>query len=137
MWGEVPGVGTLPVPLGEKWQQWLGPSTLKDEILRRLDIMPERHCQVFRGRQSREAKAPRLLWQSLTDLMNKWLRLEATSKEEICDKILLEQFIADLDEDTQKQVRCHRVCKTGSLKLQGCLCGMAGEQRAIFMVAQR
>uniref|UniRef100_A0A7M4EAI7 SCAN box domain-containing protein n=1 Tax=Crocodylus porosus TaxID=8502 RepID=A0A7M4EAI7_CROPO len=87
---------------------------VKAEILRRLGITPERHHQAFRRKKSREAKAPRVLWQSLIDLTNKWLQPEATSKEGICDQILLEQFMADLDEDTQRWVRCH--CPTSSLE---------------------
>uniref|UniRef100_A0A7M4E0L9 SCAN box domain-containing protein n=1 Tax=Crocodylus porosus TaxID=8502 RepID=A0A7M4E0L9_CROPO len=85
---------------------------VKAEILRRPDITPERHRQVFRREKTGEARTPRILWQHLADELNKWLRPEWTSKEEICDKILLEQFISALDEDTQKWVKCH--CPTSS-----------------------
>uniref|UniRef100_A0A7M4EUD6 CCHC-type domain-containing protein n=1 Tax=Crocodylus porosus TaxID=8502 RepID=A0A7M4EUD6_CROPO len=85
---------------------------VKAEILRRLDITPERHQQAFRERKSSEGRTPCILWQNLADLLNKWLRPEATLKKESCDQILLEQFITDLEEDTQKWVRCH--CPTSS-----------------------
>uniref|UniRef100_A0A7M4ES21 SCAN box domain-containing protein n=1 Tax=Crocodylus porosus TaxID=8502 RepID=A0A7M4ES21_CROPO len=80
---------------------------VKAEILWQLDITPERHCQAFRKKKPNEAKAPCILWQHLADLLSKWLRPETVLKEEICDQILLEQFFADLDEDTQKWVKCH------------------------------
>uniref|UniRef100_A0A7M4EAT5 SCAN box domain-containing protein n=1 Tax=Crocodylus porosus TaxID=8502 RepID=A0A7M4EAT5_CROPO len=77
---------------------------VKAEILRQLDIMPERHRQIFRGEKLDEARAPRALWQHLADELNKWLRPKSASKEEICDQILLEQFAMDLDEENQQWV---------------------------------
>uniref|UniRef100_A0A7M4FRQ8 SCAN box domain-containing protein n=1 Tax=Crocodylus porosus TaxID=8502 RepID=A0A7M4FRQ8_CROPO len=97
-----PGLGSV-LPQPHKHFLWIQKSGSKG-----LD----RHRQAFRGRKPREARAPCILWQSLGDLMNKWLRPEAVSKEDICDQILLEQFLTDLDEDTQKWVRCH--CPTSS-----------------------
>uniref|UniRef100_A0A7M4E5V7 SCAN box domain-containing protein n=1 Tax=Crocodylus porosus TaxID=8502 RepID=A0A7M4E5V7_CROPO len=79
---------------------------VKSEILRRLDITPERHHQAFRREKSGEARAPRILWQHLADELDKWLRPESASKEEICGQVLMEQFMSDLDEDTQRWVKC-------------------------------
>uniref|UniRef100_A0A7M4DX71 SCAN box domain-containing protein n=1 Tax=Crocodylus porosus TaxID=8502 RepID=A0A7M4DX71_CROPO len=41
------------------------------------------------------------------DLLNKWLKPKTATKEDICDQILLEQFITDFEEGTQRWVRCH------------------------------
>uniref|UniRef100_A0A7M4FFH6 SCAN box domain-containing protein n=1 Tax=Crocodylus porosus TaxID=8502 RepID=A0A7M4FFH6_CROPO len=81
-------------------------SIIKEEILQRLNITPERHCQAFRGRKRKEERVPRLLWQNLTDLLNKWLKPETATKEDVCDQILLEQCITNLEEDAQRWVRC-------------------------------
>uniref|UniRef100_A0A7M4F0H6 SCAN box domain-containing protein n=1 Tax=Crocodylus porosus TaxID=8502 RepID=A0A7M4F0H6_CROPO len=89
------------------------------EILRRLDIMPERQRQAFRAKKSVEVRTPRILWQALADLLSKWLRPENTSKEQIVDLVLMEQFINDLEEETQKWVRCHsRLAGAGSVGMQ-------------------
>uniref|UniRef100_A0A7M4EJD3 SCAN box domain-containing protein n=1 Tax=Crocodylus porosus TaxID=8502 RepID=A0A7M4EJD3_CROPO len=77
------------------------------EILLRLDITPERRRQAFREREASEVRSPRILWQTLADLLARWLRPEVASKEQIVDQILMEQFINDLEEETRKWVRCH------------------------------
>uniref|UniRef100_A0A7M4E513 CCHC-type domain-containing protein n=1 Tax=Crocodylus porosus TaxID=8502 RepID=A0A7M4E513_CROPO len=86
--------------------------TVKGEILRRLDITPERHRQAFRDKKPAEVRTPRILWQMLADLLGKWLRPESTPKEQILDLVLMEQFIFDLEEETRNWVRCH--CPTSS-----------------------
>uniref|UniRef100_A0A7M4E7Q3 SCAN box domain-containing protein n=1 Tax=Crocodylus porosus TaxID=8502 RepID=A0A7M4E7Q3_CROPO len=80
---------------------------VKAEILQRLDITPEKHRQAFRGNKTKGEKSPKMLWHSLRDEMMKWLRPAETTKEEICDQVLLEQFLMDLEDDTQQWVRCH------------------------------
>uniref|UniRef100_A0A7M4EXK3 SCAN box domain-containing protein n=1 Tax=Crocodylus porosus TaxID=8502 RepID=A0A7M4EXK3_CROPO len=80
---------------------------VKEKILRRLDITAERQRQAFRAKKPAEVRSPRILWQTLADLLSKWLRPESTSKEQILDLVLMEQFIDDLEEETQKWVRCH------------------------------
>uniref|UniRef100_A0A7M4EMU8 CCHC-type domain-containing protein n=1 Tax=Crocodylus porosus TaxID=8502 RepID=A0A7M4EMU8_CROPO len=72
---------------------------------------PAAHRQAFRARKAGEKKSPRALWQCLADLLNKWPRPELLSREQVCDQIL-EQFINDLKEDTQRWVKCH--CPTSS-----------------------
>uniref|UniRef100_A0A7M4F9J8 SCAN box domain-containing protein n=1 Tax=Crocodylus porosus TaxID=8502 RepID=A0A7M4F9J8_CROPO len=78
---------------------------VKGEILRRLDITPERQRQAFQAKKPPEVKTPHILWQTLANLLSKWLRPESTSKEQILDLVLMEQFIDDLEEETQKWVR--------------------------------
>uniref|UniRef100_A0A7M4FGG7 SCAN box domain-containing protein n=1 Tax=Crocodylus porosus TaxID=8502 RepID=A0A7M4FGG7_CROPO len=80
---------------------------LASSILRRLDITPERHRQAFRDKKPAEVRTPCILWQTLADLLGKWLRPESTSKEQILDLVLMEQFINDLEEETRNWVRCH------------------------------
>lgn len=57
--------------------------------------------------KKRVGKSSGILLQHLADLMEKWLRPTATPKKEICDQILLEQFLTDLEENTQRWLRCH------------------------------
>uniref|UniRef100_A0A7M4F098 SCAN box domain-containing protein n=1 Tax=Crocodylus porosus TaxID=8502 RepID=A0A7M4F098_CROPO len=89
-----------PIPHTQLQEDWL-----KGEILRRLDITPERQRQAFRAKKPAEVRTPHILWQTLADLLGKWLRPESTSKEQIFDLVLMEQFINDLEEETQKWVR--------------------------------
>lgn len=44
----------------------------------------------------------------MADLLEKCLKPHEVSKVELCNQILLEQFLVDLDESTQCYVRCHR-----------------------------
>lgn len=57
-------------------------------------------------KKKREEKSPRILLQQLADLLEKWLKPQEASKVELCDQILLEQFLVDLDENTQRLVWC-------------------------------
>lgn len=71
---------------------------VKKEILYRLDLNPETYHKPFRQNKKRkEDKSPRILLQRLSGLLKKWLRPQELSKVEICDQILLEQFLLDLD----------------------------------------
>uniref|UniRef100_A0A7M4EE19 SCAN box domain-containing protein n=1 Tax=Crocodylus porosus TaxID=8502 RepID=A0A7M4EE19_CROPO len=88
------------------------PLVVPSEILHWPEITPEKHHQAFRAKKAGERKSPRVLWQCLVDLLNKWLRPELLSKEQVYEQILLEQFINDLEEDTQRWVKCH--CPTSS-----------------------
>lgn len=58
---------------------------IKNEILLRLDITPERQQQFFYMKKKKEDRSPRVLWQHLTDLIEKWLKSATAVKEEICD----------------------------------------------------
>ncbi|KYO26823.1 hypothetical protein Y1Q_0019269 [Alligator mississippiensis] len=81
---------------------------VKREILYRLDINPETYWQAFKAKKKKEERDPRTLSQHLADLVTKCLKPAESSKTDIYDKILLEQFLADLDEETQSWVRYHR-----------------------------
>uniref|UniRef100_A0A7M4EVS5 SCAN box domain-containing protein n=1 Tax=Crocodylus porosus TaxID=8502 RepID=A0A7M4EVS5_CROPO len=65
---------------------------VKREILYQLHINPETYLQAFRAKKKREEKDPRALF----------------SKTDICNKILLEQFLTNLNEETQSWVQYHQ-----------------------------
>lgn len=82
------------------WEEARVYDKIKKEILYRLDINPETYRQVFRARKPWEVKEPWALLHHLADLASKWLKPVKSSKSEIHEKILLEQFLNDLDEET-------------------------------------
>lgn len=84
---------------------------VKKEILYQLDITPEKHQPMFWIRK-KEDRSPRVLLQNLADIMERWLKLTITSKEKICDQIHLERFLSDLEENTQKWVKCYCLKKS-------------------------
>ncbi|KYO39151.1 hypothetical protein Y1Q_0004800 [Alligator mississippiensis] len=90
------------------WEEARDYEKVKKEILYQLDINPETYRQAFRSRKQWEAKEQWALLQWMADLASKWLEPVESFKSEICDKILLEQFLNDLEEETQKWVHCHR-----------------------------
>uniref|UniRef100_A0A7M4EAY2 SCAN box domain-containing protein n=1 Tax=Crocodylus porosus TaxID=8502 RepID=A0A7M4EAY2_CROPO len=82
---------------------------VKKEILCCLNINPENYQQTFHMKKKKEEKSLRILLQQLPDLLEKWLKPQKVSKVELCNQILLEQFLTDLKENTQPWVRCHRL----------------------------
>ncbi|KYO39816.1 zinc finger protein 287-like [Alligator mississippiensis] len=75
---------------------------IKAAILYRLEISPESYRQAFRARKPRESKRPRGLLQTLRDALQKWLPVGKFDCAGVLDQILLEQFLWDLEEDTQR-----------------------------------
>uniref|UniRef100_A0A7M4ETG7 CCHC-type domain-containing protein n=1 Tax=Crocodylus porosus TaxID=8502 RepID=A0A7M4ETG7_CROPO len=80
------------------FMDWEGAQLGRAEIYRRK----------FRAKKVPEGGRLRLLVQTLRDLADQWLRLEEHTSQEIVDKIVLEQFVADLMDGTQGWVRCHQ-----------------------------
>lgn len=77
---------------------------LKAAILYPLKIMPDHYRQCFqpqniRGPVTSYFDAP------VEGLVNKWLPLNSFDQEGVLDQILLEQFLWDLEEDTQQWVK--------------------------------
>lgn len=62
---------------------------------------------MFRAKKKKEDKSPRIFLQHLADLLEKWLRPQEMPKVDIYDQILLEKFLLNLDENTQRWVRSH------------------------------
>ncbi|KYO45952.1 hypothetical protein Y1Q_0021560 [Alligator mississippiensis] len=81
---------------------------VKAAILYRLEISPESHRQAFRACKLRESKQPQGLLQTLRDALQKWLPVGKFDRAEVLDQILLEKFLWDLEEDTQRWVRRHQ-----------------------------
>lgn len=80
----------------------------KEAILYRLEITPETYQQKFWARKGMEGLCPRLLAQTLRDLVEWWLQPETWSIEEVVDCIILEQFLTDLGGSIQCWVRQHQ-----------------------------
>ncbi|KYO44688.1 hypothetical protein Y1Q_0016810 [Alligator mississippiensis] len=81
---------------------------VKAAILYQLEISPESCRQAFRARKPKESKRPRGLLQTLRDALQKWLPAGKFDRAGVLDQILLEQFLWDLEEDTQRWVRRHQ-----------------------------
>ncbi|KYO27710.1 hypothetical protein Y1Q_0005267 [Alligator mississippiensis] len=81
---------------------------VKTAILYQLEISPESYQQAFRARKPRESRRPHGLLQSLQDSLQKWLPAGKFNREGVLDQILLEQFLWDLEEDTQRWVWRHQ-----------------------------
>lgn len=75
---------------------------MKKEILYHLGITPEGYLQLFQAHKKKKDKSPRVLLQKLTDLWDRWIRSAVMSREKIIDTILLQQFLRDLEENTQR-----------------------------------
>uniref|UniRef100_A0A7M4E7D7 SCAN box domain-containing protein n=1 Tax=Crocodylus porosus TaxID=8502 RepID=A0A7M4E7D7_CROPO len=95
--------------------KWTGEAVnydkVKKEIMYCLNINPKRYCQAFQMKRRIEDKFPRVLLQHLADLLEKWFKPQEVCKVELCDQILLEQFLMDLDKGTQCWV-CHHHLKS-------------------------
>ncbi|XP_078515987.1 uncharacterized protein LOC144781172 [Lissotriton helveticus] len=80
---------------------------IKKCILERLGIDDETYRVRLRQAKEGPQETPRALSFRIKDLTNRWLRPEASTKEEILEKIYLEQFLASLYPATQRWVRQH------------------------------
>ncbi|KYO29049.1 hypothetical protein Y1Q_0009858 [Alligator mississippiensis] len=81
---------------------------VKEQILYHLDITPEHYLQMLHAWKKKEDRAPQVLLQKLTDLLEWWIQPARASREDIVDTFLLEQFLVDLEENTQRWVQQHR-----------------------------
>uniref|UniRef100_A0A7M4FK65 CCHC-type domain-containing protein n=1 Tax=Crocodylus porosus TaxID=8502 RepID=A0A7M4FK65_CROPO len=80
---------------------------VKAAILYRLEINPEYYRRLFRAKKGPEERRPQLLLQRFRDLFRKWLNLPTCTMPALVDKIIMEQFVNDLEEWTQRWVRQH------------------------------
>lgn len=80
---------------------------VKQAILRKFEIRPETYRQRFRSKTIQEGETARELRDRLKDLLEKWLEPETRTKDQVCDQIILEQFIGMLNHDLQVWVREH------------------------------
>lgn len=80
---------------------------VKKAILRKFEIRPETYRQRFRSKTIQEGETARELRDRLKDLLEKWLEPETKTKDQVCDQIILEQFLGMLNHDLQVWVKEH------------------------------
>lgn len=80
---------------------------VKATMLHHLDLTPEHNCKLFRASIGKEDHKPRSLMQLLKDFLNKWVPLEKVVRTILVYQILLQQFVKDLDDETQLLVQRH------------------------------
>ncbi|KYO19274.1 hypothetical protein Y1Q_0016276 [Alligator mississippiensis] len=90
---------------------------VKTAILCHLELTPEHYQKLFCAKKSKEDRKPHHLMQLLKDLLDKWVPPGKIDWATLADQILLEQFIKDLEEDTQLWVR-HHLLQTAMEALQ-------------------
>ena len=74
---------------------------VKEAILQRYDISEETHRRKFRTRVRDKGESFAELATSLMDLVKKWLA-ECSSKEEVLEKLAIEQFLNHAPEDVPR-----------------------------------
>uniref|UniRef100_A0A7M4F625 SCAN box domain-containing protein n=1 Tax=Crocodylus porosus TaxID=8502 RepID=A0A7M4F625_CROPO len=80
---------------------------VKAAILYHLELSPEHFQRLFRAHKAPEETRPWVLLQRLHDLFGKWVKLLACTMVALVDKIILEQFVNDLEDRTQQCVQQH------------------------------
>ncbi|KAL2077928.1 hypothetical protein ACEWY4_025613 [Coilia grayii] len=78
---------------------------VKQAILRKYEISEETYRQRFRSDTILEGETAKELHARLKDLAEKWLDPGRRTKEDICDLIVLEQFLSMLSHELQVWVR--------------------------------
>ncbi len=81
---------------------------LKQAILQRVGRNPEQHRQRFRSLVLGENCRPLVLAQQLRDACRRWLLAGEGGVDQIIDRVVLEQLIAQLPKKTAQWVQCHR-----------------------------
>lgn len=80
-------------------------SKVKQAILDKYEINAETFRQRFRAKFILEGETAKELQARLKDLFEKWLSPMSKTKEQICEQIILEQFLDMLNPDLQVWVR--------------------------------
>ncbi|XP_032064260.1 zinc finger and SCAN domain-containing protein 23-like [Thamnophis elegans] len=78
---------------------------VKSAILRQEAAIREKQRQEFRRFCFQEAEGPRQVFSRLRELFCQWLRAERSSKEQILELLLLEQFLNILPREMQNWVK--------------------------------
>ncbi|XP_056618139.1 uncharacterized protein LOC130432669 [Triplophysa dalaica] len=81
---------------------------LKKAILERVGLSPEQHRQRFRSLELGDRGQPFAFAHQLRDACRKWLVADASTIDNIVDKVTLEQFVGRLPRKTAQWVQCHR-----------------------------
>ena len=80
---------------------------VKQANLDKFNIKAETYRQRFRSKTILEDETAKELQARLKDLFRKWIIPEILTKDQICDKMVLEQFLGMLNTDLQVLVREH------------------------------
>ena len=80
---------------------------VKQAILDKFNIKAETYRQRFRSKTILEDETAKELQARLKDLFAKWIAPETLTKDQICDQMVLEQFLGMLNTDLQVWVREH------------------------------
>ena len=78
---------------------------LKEAVLRKYEINAETYRQQFRALEISPTETPRELYVRLKDLFCKWVKFEMSSKEELMETLVLEQYLRVLYPDVRTWVR--------------------------------
>ncbi|XP_077186839.1 zinc finger and SCAN domain-containing protein 31-like isoform X2 [Paroedura picta] len=126
--GQTPGKGPHPSQAGSGAESW-GRTVL--EILPKDNITCDVRCQRFRQFRYQEAEGPREVCSRLHGLCNRWLEPERHTKQQILDRVILEQFLALLPQEMQGWVRgCGPESSSQAVALaEGFLLSQAEERR--------
>ncbi len=80
---------------------------VKEAILIKYEINEEEYRRRFREPDVRPGETPRELYTRLKDLFNKWIRPATKTIDEVCEILVLEQFLRTLTPDIRVWVKEH------------------------------
>ncbi|XP_064206539.1 zinc finger and SCAN domain-containing protein 32-like [Anguilla rostrata] len=80
---------------------------LKEAVLKKYDINAEAYRQRFRAREMPAEESLQELFICLKDLFIKWVKYDSSSKEDIMETVMLEQYLRVLQPAVKMWVKEH------------------------------